>query len=141
MDGVSAAGAGLLLRTNTTQVSCCGCIHSARLVCVQYTFVIGIQLPATAGACLCAEVAAATLSGMTHCAAASIIVGESARHCPKVINFCHKLPITSLWLVCVLVLRACCSFVEVRDTSLVWNYKHADVEFGRLQARDLLQVR
>lgn len=33
------------------------------------------------------------------------------------------------------------SFVEVRDTSLVWNYKHADVEFGRLQARDLLQVR
>jgi hypothetical protein len=28
----------------------------------------------------------------------------------------------------------------VRDTSLVWNYKHADVEFGRLQARDLLQV-
>lgn len=33
------------------------------------------------------------------------------------------------------------SFVEVRETSLVWNYKHADVEFGRLQARDLLQVR
>lgn len=32
------------------------------------------------------------------------------------------------------------SFVEGRDTSLVWNYKHADVEFGRLQARDLLQV-
>ncbi len=33
------------------------------------------------------------------------------------------------------------SFVETRETSLVWNYKHADVEFGRLQARDLLQVR
>jgi hypothetical protein len=30
--------------------------------------------------------------------------------------------------------------VEARETSLVWNYKHADVEFGRLQARDLLQV-
>jgi trehalose 6-phosphate synthase/phosphatase len=30
--------------------------------------------------------------------------------------------------------------VEVRETSLVWNYKHADLEFGRLQARDLLQV-
>ncbi|PON69821.1 Trehalose-phosphatase [Parasponia andersonii] len=26
-----------------------------------------------------------------------------------------------------------------RDTSLVWNYKYADVEFGRLQARDMLQ--
>jgi len=25
------------------------------------------------------------------------------------------------------------SFVEARETSLVWNYKHADVEFGRLQ--------
>ncbi|KAL6755071.1 trehalose-phosphatase-domain-containing protein [Haematococcus lacustris] len=31
------------------------------------------------------------------------------------------------------------SFVEVRETSLVWNYKHADHEFGRIQARDLLQ--
>mmetsp|Transcript_34157 Transcript_34157/g.96798 ORF Transcript_34157/g.96798 Transcript_34157/m.96798 type:complete len:1143 (+) Transcript_34157:655-4083(+) len=31
------------------------------------------------------------------------------------------------------------SFVEVRESSLVWNYKYADVEFGRLQARDLLQ--
>ena len=31
------------------------------------------------------------------------------------------------------------SFVETRETSLVWNYKYADVEFGRLQARDLLQ--
>ncbi len=30
--------------------------------------------------------------------------------------------------------------MEARETSLVWNYKHADVEFGRLQARDLLQV-
>lgn len=27
------------------------------------------------------------------------------------------------------------SFVEARETSLVWNYKYADVEFGRLQAR------
>ena len=32
------------------------------------------------------------------------------------------------------------SFVECRETSMVWNYRHADVEFGRLQARDLLQV-
>lgn len=31
------------------------------------------------------------------------------------------------------------SFVELRETSVVWNYKYADVEFGRLQARDLLQ--
>ncbi|KAJ4981301.1 hypothetical protein NE237_032138 [Protea cynaroides] len=31
------------------------------------------------------------------------------------------------------------SHFEVRETSLVWNYKYADVEFGRLQARDLLQ--
>ncbi|KAB2065334.1 hypothetical protein ES319_A09G082800v1 [Gossypium barbadense] len=28
---------------------------------------------------------------------------------------------------------------EVRETSLIWNYKYSDVEFGRLQARDLLQ--
>nr|AXH37638.1 trehalose-6-phosphate synthase [Moringa oleifera] len=31
------------------------------------------------------------------------------------------------------------SHIEERDTSLVWNYKYADVEFGRLQARDMLQ--
>ncbi|GAX74440.1 hypothetical protein CEUSTIGMA_g1889.t1 [Chlamydomonas eustigma] len=31
------------------------------------------------------------------------------------------------------------SFVETRETSLVWNYKYADMEFGRTQARDLLQ--
>ena len=31
------------------------------------------------------------------------------------------------------------SFVEARETSVVWNYKYADSEFGRLQARDLLQ--
>ncbi|KAK9822383.1 hypothetical protein WJX81_006174 [Elliptochloris bilobata] len=31
------------------------------------------------------------------------------------------------------------SFVESRESSVVWNYKYADVEFGRLQARDLLQ--
>ena len=31
------------------------------------------------------------------------------------------------------------SFVETRETSLVWNYKYADPEFGHLQARDLLQ--
>ncbi|KAK9086039.1 hypothetical protein Sjap_026450 [Stephania japonica] len=31
------------------------------------------------------------------------------------------------------------SDIEVRDTSLVWNYKYSDIEFGRLQARDLLQ--
>ncbi|XP_028763778.1 alpha,alpha-trehalose-phosphate synthase [UDP-forming] 1 isoform X2 [Neltuma alba] len=29
--------------------------------------------------------------------------------------------------------------LEERETSLVWNYKYADVEFGRLQARDMLQ--
>ncbi|KAK7257131.1 hypothetical protein RIF29_30873 [Crotalaria pallida] len=28
---------------------------------------------------------------------------------------------------------------EERETSLVWNYKYADVEFGRIQARDMLQ--
>ncbi|KAL2326848.1 hypothetical protein Fmac_020275 [Flemingia macrophylla] len=28
---------------------------------------------------------------------------------------------------------------EERETSLVWNYKYADIEFGRLQARDMLQ--
>ncbi|XP_057860053.1 alpha,alpha-trehalose-phosphate synthase [UDP-forming] 1 isoform X2 [Cryptomeria japonica] len=31
------------------------------------------------------------------------------------------------------------SYVEVRETSLVWNYKYADVVFGRVQARDMLQ--
>eukprot|EP00210_Caulerpa_lentillifera_P001463 g1404.t1 len=31
------------------------------------------------------------------------------------------------------------SFVETRETSLVWNFKYADVEFGRIQANDLLQ--
>ncbi|KAK4255956.1 hypothetical protein QN277_008880 [Acacia crassicarpa] len=31
------------------------------------------------------------------------------------------------------------SLFEERETSIVWNYKYADVEFGRLQARDLLQ--
>ncbi|KDD73644.1 glycosyltransferase, partial [Helicosporidium sp. ATCC 50920] len=31
------------------------------------------------------------------------------------------------------------SFVESRETSIVWNWKYADPEFGRLQARDLLQ--
>ncbi|XP_027170784.1 alpha,alpha-trehalose-phosphate synthase [UDP-forming] 1 [Coffea eugenioides] len=31
------------------------------------------------------------------------------------------------------------SHYELRETSLVWNYKYADVEFGRLQARDMLQ--
>ncbi|OIW17945.1 hypothetical protein TanjilG_17781 [Lupinus angustifolius] len=31
------------------------------------------------------------------------------------------------------------SHFEVRETSVIWNYKYADVEFGRLQARDLLQ--
>ncbi|KAJ4703738.1 Alpha,alpha-trehalose-phosphate synthase 1 [Melia azedarach] len=31
------------------------------------------------------------------------------------------------------------SHFEVRETSLVWNYKYADLEFGRLQARDMLQ--
>ncbi|KAK3198524.1 hypothetical protein Dsin_021939 [Dipteronia sinensis] len=31
------------------------------------------------------------------------------------------------------------SHFEQRATSLVWNYKYADVEFGRIQARDMLQ--
>ncbi|XP_021293839.1 alpha,alpha-trehalose-phosphate synthase [UDP-forming] 1-like [Herrania umbratica] len=31
------------------------------------------------------------------------------------------------------------SYFELRETSLIWNYKYADVEFGRLQARDMLQ--
>lgn len=31
------------------------------------------------------------------------------------------------------------SHFEPRETSLVWNYKYADFEFGRLQARDMLQ--
>ncbi|KAL6570557.1 threalose-6-phosphate phosphatase [Orobanche gracilis] len=31
------------------------------------------------------------------------------------------------------------SHFEERETSLVWNYKYADIEFGRLQARDMLQ--
>ncbi|KAG7591950.1 Alpha-alpha-trehalose-phosphate synthase [Arabidopsis thaliana x Arabidopsis arenosa] len=31
------------------------------------------------------------------------------------------------------------SFVKSSETSLVWNYEFADVEFGRAQARDLLQ--
>ena len=31
------------------------------------------------------------------------------------------------------------SYVEARETSLVWNYAYADPEFGRLQARDMLQ--
>ncbi|KAK6264549.1 hypothetical protein SCA6_019983 [Theobroma cacao] len=31
------------------------------------------------------------------------------------------------------------SHFELRETSLIWNYKYADVEFGRLQARDMLQ--
>ncbi|KAH6795603.1 hypothetical protein C2S51_036589 [Perilla frutescens var. frutescens] len=31
------------------------------------------------------------------------------------------------------------SHFERRETSLVWNYKYADSEFGRLQARDMLQ--
>nr|GEX57736.1 alpha,alpha-trehalose-phosphate synthase [UDP-forming] 1-like [Tanacetum cinerariifolium] len=31
------------------------------------------------------------------------------------------------------------SYYELRETSIVWNYKYADIEFGRLQARDMLQ--
>ncbi|XP_076894627.1 alpha,alpha-trehalose-phosphate synthase [UDP-forming] 1-like [Bidens hawaiensis] len=31
------------------------------------------------------------------------------------------------------------SHFELRETSLVWNYKHADVEFGRIQTKDMLQ--
>lgn len=29
--------------------------------------------------------------------------------------------------------------VETRETSVVWNYKHADYEFGKSQAQDMLQ--
>ena len=32
------------------------------------------------------------------------------------------------------------SFVEARETSLVWNYKYADVEFGRIQVRSTAAV-
>jgi trehalose 6-phosphate synthase/phosphatase len=31
------------------------------------------------------------------------------------------------------------SFVETRDTSVVWNYKFSDYEFGKSQAQDMLQ--
>ncbi|KAF5948679.1 hypothetical protein HYC85_014636 [Camellia sinensis] len=31
------------------------------------------------------------------------------------------------------------SHFDPRETSLIWNYKYADVEFGKLQARDMLQ--
>ncbi|KAG4971698.1 hypothetical protein JHK84_037773 [Glycine max] len=31
------------------------------------------------------------------------------------------------------------SYFEEREASLVWSYRHADAEFGRLQARDMLQ--
>ncbi|KAL8507751.1 hypothetical protein ACS0TY_018337 [Phlomoides rotata] len=31
------------------------------------------------------------------------------------------------------------SHFDQRETSLLWNYKYADVEFGRFQARDMLQ--
>ena len=31
------------------------------------------------------------------------------------------------------------SYVETRETSLVWNFKYADIEFGRNQMRDMLQ--
>ncbi|KAL1224159.1 putative alpha,alpha-trehalose-phosphate synthase [UDP-forming] 2 [Cardamine amara subsp. amara] len=31
------------------------------------------------------------------------------------------------------------SFFKASETSLVWNYEYADVEFGRAQARDMLQ--
>ncbi|KAL8236077.1 hypothetical protein R6Q59_017158 [Mikania micrantha] len=31
------------------------------------------------------------------------------------------------------------SYYELRETSIVWNYKYTDFEFGRLQARDMLQ--
>lgn len=31
------------------------------------------------------------------------------------------------------------SYVETRETSLVWSYKYADPDFGRQQAKDLLQ--
>ncbi|XP_030508576.2 alpha,alpha-trehalose-phosphate synthase [UDP-forming] 1 [Cannabis sativa] len=31
------------------------------------------------------------------------------------------------------------SHFEIRETSLVWNYKYADIQFGNLQAKNLLQ--
>ncbi|PWA92190.1 hypothetical protein CTI12_AA082190 [Artemisia annua] len=31
------------------------------------------------------------------------------------------------------------STFELHETSLVWNFKHADIKFGRLQANDMLQ--
>ena len=31
------------------------------------------------------------------------------------------------------------SFVETRETSVVWNYKFSDYHFGKMQAQDMLQ--
>ncbi|KAK9055945.1 hypothetical protein SSX86_027032 [Deinandra increscens subsp. villosa] len=31
------------------------------------------------------------------------------------------------------------SYYELRETSIVWNYKYSDLQFGRLQAKDMLQ--
>ncbi|XP_017238149.1 alpha,alpha-trehalose-phosphate synthase [UDP-forming] 1 isoform X2 [Daucus carota subsp. sativus] len=31
------------------------------------------------------------------------------------------------------------SYFELRETSLVWNYKYTDIEFGKLQSKDMLQ--
>uniref|UniRef100_A0A061SCE1 Trehalose-phosphate synthase 1 n=1 Tax=Tetraselmis sp. GSL018 TaxID=582737 RepID=A0A061SCE1_9CHLO len=58
---------------------------------------------------------------------------------------CNFPSLNSDWLDAVqLVFEYFCertprSYVEVRESSIVWSYKYADAEFGRLQARDLLQ--
>ncbi|KAK9862009.1 hypothetical protein WJX84_008603 [Apatococcus fuscideae] len=67
-----------------------------------------------------------------------------AGHAPEAWQTLVELP-PRIWMESVqLVFDYFCertprSFVEARDTSVVWNYRYADAEFGRLQARDLLQ--
>jgi ABC-type Fe3+ transport system permease subunit len=42
---------------------------------------------------------------------------------------------------CSVLCVACCLLCAVLCCHMVWNYKRSDVELGRQQARDLLQVR
>ena len=30
------------------------------------------------------------------------------------------------------------SFVEVKESSIIWNYKHAEYDFGKLQSKELM---
>eukprot|EP01026_Neomeris_dumetosa_P011074 TRINITY_DN14040_c1_g2_i5.p2 TRINITY_DN14040_c1_g2~~TRINITY_DN14040_c1_g2_i5.p2 ORF type:complete len:347 (-),score=36.74 TRINITY_DN14040_c1_g2_i5:469-1509(-) len=62
---------------------------------------------------------------------------------PKWIQILDNIPLD--WMESVKVVfsyfkdRTPRSSVEVRETSVVWSYRYADYEFGRVQARDLLQ--